>query len=150
MYGIAMVFNSEEQELIKALFSDVEKIHTNLVITTSYSELEKKTGKSREETKKLLLKITETKEVYMYDYEKERVHVGVSRFQIFGLVEEGYIPSRQIEEFEANHKISEPKIDIVVSEFGADYIKLTGLLDKVLSWYVIHSSMGGWRNGRAG
>ena len=143
MYGIAMVFNSEEQELIKALFSDVEKIHTNLVITTSYSELEKKTGKSREEIKKLLMKITETKEVYMYDYEKERVHVGVSRFQIFGLVEEGYIPSRRIEEFEANHKISEPKIDIVVSEFGADYIKLTGLLDKVLSWYVIHSSMGG-------
>ena len=143
MYGIAMVFNSEEQELIKALFSDVEKIHTNLVITTSYSELEKKTGKSREEIKKLLMKITETKEVYMYDYEKERVHVGVSRFQIFGLVEEGYIPSRRIEEFEANHKILEPKIDIVVSEFGADYIKLTGLLNKVLSWYVIHSSVGG-------
>ena len=143
MYGIAMVFNSEEQEFIKTLFSDVEKIHTNLIITTSYSELEKKTGKSREEIKKLLMKITETKEVYIYDYEKERVHVGVSRFQIFGLVEEGYIPSRQIEEFEANHKISEPKIDIVVSEFGADYIKLTGLLDKVLSWYVIHSSVGG-------
>lgn len=143
MYGIAMVFNSEEQELIKALFSDVKKIHTNLVITTSYSELEKKTGKSREEIKKLLIKITETKEVYIYDYEKERVHVGVSRFQIFGLVEEGYIPSRRIEEFEANHKILEPKIDIVVSEFGADYIKLTGLLNKVLSWYVIHSSVGG-------